>query len=137
MKYIPFLFLLFFSCNKNTKNDAHKNDFEMYEMTEMALLMEKMYHENEVLKSKIINKDDIGSFSNEYLKISSATMTETSDNDSIYKIYANIYIENQQKIYLEKGLEKENFNKMVDACIICHEVKCKGPIERIKKLYIK
>jgi hypothetical protein len=64
-------------------------------------------------------------------------MTDPSENDEFYKQHAQLFIESQEKIYQEKGKEKENFNAMVNACISCHEVKCTGPIVRIKKLYIK
>ncbi len=140
MRIITIIFLSFFvfSCkNEKNKKETKEKDFQMYEMTEMALLMEKMYHENESLKSKIINNDSLGSFSKDYKIIFSAKMTEPSDNDDFYKEHAQLFIESQQKIYIEKGKEKENFNNMVNSCISCHEMKCTGPIVRIKKLYIK
>ena len=140
MRIITIIFLSFFvfSCkNEKNNNETKQKDFQMYEMTEMALLMEKMYHENESLKSKIINNDSLGNFPEDYKTIFSAKMTEPSDNDDFYKEHAQLFIESQQKIYIEKGKEKENFNNMVNACISCHEMKCTGPIVRIKKLYIK
>lgn len=139
MKNLVFAFLcLLISCNSDKKQEkTTQKDFEMYEMTEMALLMERMYHENEALKSKIIKNQSLGEFPDAYQTILSATMTDPSENDDFYKKHAKLFIESQQKIYLEKGKEKENFNAMVNACITCHETKCTGPIVRIKKLYIK
>ena len=49
-----------------------------------------------------------------------------------------LFLETQKDIYKQKDevSQKKSFNKMVDACIQCHEVKCQGPIDRIQKLYI-
>lgn len=35
-----------------------------------------------------------------------------------------------------KANKKKEFNLLIDNCINCHEEVCKGPIRRIKKLYI-
>lgn len=139
MKKLVFLLaFLFISCNSEKKQEkSEEKVFEMYAMTEMALLMEKMYHENEALKIKIINKEELGEFPVAYKTIFSAKMTDPSENDQFYKQHAQLFIDSQEKIYQEKGNEKENFNAMVNACISCHEVKCTGPIMKIKKLYIK
>jgi hypothetical protein len=129
---------LLISCNTEKKQEKKtEKEFQMYEMTEMALLMEQMYNENKALRTKIINEDSLGDFPQKYQNIFSAVMTEPSENDEFFKNYAQLFIESQKKIHQEKGKEKENFNAMVNVCISCHDVKCTGPIVRIKKLYIK
>ncbi|MFY7810278.1 MAG: hypothetical protein ACOVQ2_00965 [Flavobacterium sp.] len=136
--YIFFIVILLVSCNtKVNESKSNEKEFEMYEMTEMALLMEKMFHENESLKSKIINQENLGKFPDTYQTIFTANMTDKAENDDFFKEHAKLFIESQENIYKEKGKEKENFNLMVNACVKCHEVKCTGPIVRIKKLYIK
>lgn len=137
-----------FSCqNKEVKipenKEACSNDsvkekkFEMYEMSEMASLMEQMYAHNQQLRLRIVKGDTIGKFPEFFNKIYTAKFTTPSDNDAFFKENADKYIAAQKLIYSDTENVKENFNKGVDACVTCHQGKCGGPIPRIKKLYIK
>lgn len=133
-----------FSCKNNgeekcepKKASASGKKFEMYEMSEMALLMEQMYVDNERLKARIVKGDTIGKFPNHFLKIHEAVMTDRQENDAFFKEQAANFIKAQELIYQDPVNAKEHFNNGIDACIKCHEVKCGGPIPRIKKLYIK
>lgn len=119
------------------KDSAKAKKFEMYEMTEMAMLMEQMYADNQRLKERIQKGDTIGKFPNHFLKIHSAVMTDPKENDAFFKEKANAFINAQELIYKDPKNAQKHFNDGVDACIQCHEVKCAGPIARIKKLYIK
>jgi hypothetical protein len=145
---LSFSVLLLISCqNKQTEktedkeacaNDSVKEKkFEMYEMSEMALLMEQMYAHNQQLRLRIIKGDTVGKFPEFFNKIYTAKFTTPSDEDTFFKENADKYIAAQKLIYSETENVKENFNKGVDACITCHKGKCGGPIPRIKKLYIK
>ena len=133
------------SCQKKVDKESCSSDsisqdndkFEMYQMSEMATLMEQMYVDNTRLKQRIIKGEKIGAFPEHFLKIHTATFTDESDNDTFFKQQANKYIEAQQLIYSDSTNAKEHFNAGVDACLKCHEQKCGGPIPRIKKLYIK
>ncbi len=141
MKYfliIIFSFALLSCSNKSENNkNSDKTEFEMYNMSEMAALMEQMYIDNERLKQKIINADSLGSFPEHFLKIHNAVMTDAEDNDAFFKEQAQLFLDAQHKIYENKKNTTENYNKAIDACINCHRVKCTGPIPKIKKLYIK
>ncbi len=143
MKYfVLILSVLFISCNKNKTEEENstsekpKADFEMYEASEMAALMEQMYVHNKQLREKIIKKDSLGELPKYFLKISEATMTKGKDRDDFFNNKAGFFLKTQSEIYDSKNTKK-SFNTMVDACISCHEVKCGGPIARIKTLYIK
>jgi len=147
MKYctstLLLLVTLLFSCknNEQTENAAAPKDlkekkFDMYEMSEMALLMEQMYVDNERLKERIKNGDTIGSFPSHFITIHEAVMTDKQENDAFFKEQAAKFIEAQKLIYEDPKNAKQHFNAGIDACIQCHEVKCGGPIPRIKKLYI-
>jgi hypothetical protein len=132
---------LCFSCRNSeelvsTEKKLEK-EFDMYEMSEMAILMEQMYVDNEQLRQRIKTGDSIGEFPDHFLKIHSAVMTEEQENDAFFKAQTANFIKSQEMIYEDPKNAKEHFNKSVDACIQCHEVKCGGPIPRIKKLYIK
>lgn len=113
-----------------------KKEFKMYEMSEMAGLMEQMYAENMQLKQRIAKGDTIGNFPQHFLNIHSSVMTDESDNDAFFKEQAKVFIEAQGRIYKDSLNAKKHFNDAVSACVKCHEQKCEGPIPRIKKLYI-
>lgn len=143
---IVFIASLFvFSCAKKEEAKTEdikavsekKKDFEMYEMSEMAALMEQMYVDNQRLKERIAKGDTIGQFPQHFLKIHKAVMTDDKENDAFFKEQAAKFIKAQELIYNDPANAKEHFNNGVDACVRCHEVKCGGPIPRIKKLYIE
>lgn len=138
--------LLFAACEKKeaAKTEAvveekqpAKKEFKMYEMSEMAALMEQIYVDNQRLKDRIIKGDTIGQFPQHFLKIHGSVMTDPSENDAFFKEQAGKFIDAQEKIYKDPANAKKHFNDAVSSCVACHEQKCEGPIPRIKKLYIK
>lgn len=114
-----------------------KKEFKMYEMSEMAALMEQMYVDNQRLKERIVNGDTIGNFPKHFLNIHASVMTDESDNDAFFKKQAAKFLKAQELIYKDSLNAKKHFNEAVSSCVACHEQKCEGPIPRIKKLYIK
>lgn len=124
---------------EESKPDASKEGsrFEMYQMSEMAMLMEQMFADNQRLKEEIEQGKTLGEMPDHFRKIHSAAMTDPSENDDFFKEKAEVFLVSQQKIYSDSANAKEHFNASVKACIDCHQVKCVGPIARIKKLYIK
>ena len=144
---ILFAIFTIFSCSKKEevkpvvkKEVPEKSDskeFEMYEMSEMAALMEQMYVDNQRLKERIKNGDTIGEFPSHFLKIHKSAMTDESENDTFFKEQAAVFINSQKLIYEDPKNAKEHFNAGVSACVACHQVKCAGPIPRIKKLFIE
>lgn len=125
--------------NAPSKLPAEKNStFKMYEMSEMAALMEQMYVDNLRIKEAIEKKDvNFGEFPALHNAIFSAALTDPSDRDAFFDSQARLFIQIEQQFYQnQQRTSKENFNKIIDSCISCHEKKCGGPIVRIKKLYI-
>jgi len=114
-----------------------KKEFKMYEMSQMAALMEQMYVDNQRLKERIISGDTIGTFPKHILNIHTFVMTDEDDNDAFFKEQAARFIKAQQLIYSDPANAKQHYNDAVSSCVHCHEGKCEGPIPRIKKLYIK
>jgi hypothetical protein len=141
MKYTLVLFLLvLIGCaQKEAKQECKlpkKKVLTMYKMSEMSALMEQMYAENQQLKARILKGEKIGEFPNHFLKIHQAIMTDSTENDAFFKEQAQLFIAAQAQIYKDPKNAQAHFNAGVDACIQCHQVKCAGPISRIKKLYI-
>lgn len=141
-KLFVFLAVIFFSsCNSKKEEIKDKTvdnseEFEMYQMSEMAALMEQMYVDNERLKERIIKGNTVGQFPQHFTKIHEAVLTDETDKDAFFKEQAAKFIKAQELIYEDPKNAKEHFNNGVNACIECHQVKCGGPIPRIKKLYI-
>lgn len=141
-----FIFFHFFSCQHksdvaseslDTKDStAVSKKFDMYELSEMSLLMEQMYVENQRLRDRIINGDSLGEFPVYFEKIHFATMTDDDDSDAFFRVHADEFIQLQKEVHENPDSAKTNFNKAIQACITCHEVKCGGPIPKIKKLLI-
>lgn len=137
--------LILASCKKEVEDvkavpqekASAKKEFKMYEMSEMAGLMERMYAENMQLKHRIAAGDTVGNFPQHFLEIHASAMTDESDNDAFFKEQAAKLIKAQELIYKDSLNAKKHFNDAVSACVKCHEQKCEGPIPRIKKLYIK
>ena len=133
-----------FSCQKNEKapkeekcTPAKEKKLEMYQMSEMAALMEQMYVDNLRLKKRILKGEPIGEFPEHFLKIHTAKFTDESENDAFFKEKAALFITAQKLIYSDPTNAKKHFDEGVDACLNCHQKKCGGPIPRIKKLYIE
>lgn len=147
MKKIALIFLglfLTFSCKEKItaeqpesalEDRVNKSAFQMYEMSEMASLMEQMYAHNTQLKERILNGEDLGSYPEAFDKLHSAILTEASDRDAFFNDQAYKFIALQKAIY-EDTEPKKKFNQMVLQCLECHAKKCGGPIPRIKKLII-
>ena len=92
-----FVFFGLLSCQKekqveaNEENTVEKTtdsttteEFEMYEMSEMAALMEQMYVDNQRLKERIMKGDTIGKFPQHFIRIHKAVMTDETDKDAFF-----------------------------------------------------
>lgn len=135
---------LIFGCTKKADeikdactSKTSSSKFKMYSRSEMAVLMEQMYIENLNLKNRIKKGASIGKFPSHFLDIHQAVMTDQSENDAFFKTQAALFIKSQELIYNDPANAKLHFNDGINACVSCHEVKCGGPILKIKKLYIK
>lgn len=139
-------FLFIISCQKKAESidekvdstaTTEKKSFEMYELSEMALLMEQMYVDNQRLKERIEKGEAVGEFPSHFAKIHEAIMTDPTENDQFFKDNAQLFLAAQELIYKDPENAKEHYSNAIQACISCHEVKCSGPIPRIKKLQLK
>lgn len=118
------------SCSNNEK------EFEMYEVSEMASLMKQMAHINEQLRERILSGEELGEFPSNFENILQAQMTQNQEMDDFFKEHAQQFLDAQHQIYGDPENAKEHFNIAIDACVKCHEMKCPGPVSRIKKLKI-
>ena len=140
IRNIVFFFasLLCISCHMDGIKDNVSKEPLMYQPTEMALLMRKMYEVNNVVKKQIINKDSVLPFPDEFSKIHTAVLTDPTERNSEFDSLADLYL-TYQKYLFNAGNDSTvyYFNKSVNTCITCHETRCVGPLPKIKKLLIR
>jgi len=138
-KYLTFflIILLLNSCKSEKEEVKTAAPFEMYETSELALLMEEFYVYNQDLKNQIMNDDVLAKLPSNFDEIHSAKMTKRFERDENFMLFAKMYQENQKSIYnSSKDSLKTNYNLAIQSCIACHKTACTGPIPRIKKLLI-
>jgi len=129
--------LVLLSCNK--KQDKPESNFQqVYEMSEMALLMEGMYTDLNENRVKIIENKSIGEFPQKFEEIHSAEMTETFERTDEFRRWSDSLIQNFHHLYKLDSNRIENYNNVVKTCITCHksDAGCIGPVSRIGKLLI-
>ena len=129
--------IVLLSCNTANNRKQAYEDPVMYQPTEMALLMRKMYEANKALKTQIINKNPLLPFPEEFSTIHTAVLTDPSERDQEFDSLSKVFIE-QQKATFSSNSDSTvyHFNRSVNTCITCHESRCVGPIPKIKKLLI-
>jgi hypothetical protein len=109
----------------------------MYEPSEMTILMRGIHEVNKVVKDQIIKKDSLLAFPEEFKKIFSATLTDSTERDDEFIVLARSFIDLQKMTYTTySDSTVYNFNRSIDNCVECHKTRCPGPIPEIKKLFI-
>ena len=142
--FVLSLLFLCISCKKENQSEEQakpiqtENTFQLYEMSEMAALMEQMYVDNQRIRQRILQGlaiDD--AMPSLHQRLFTAVMTDPSDKDLFFETQAQAFIQVEEAFYANpKEQTKEKFNAIVEACLSCHQKKCGGPIPRIKKLWI-
>lgn len=140
-----FVYLVFpISCKKEEAKEPEKKKSsfnEIYEFSEMALLMEDMYTEMENIRPNVIENKRIGTLPPNLIKIHTAEMTNTFERTFEFERFANLLIQTHKELYDSEPNEKriDLYNNVVQSCLVCHKspVGCDGPIPRIQGLLIK
>lgn len=128
------------SCNSSQDKIivSEKEPLIMAKTSEMANLMNEMYADCESIKQQIIDGNLVSSYPENFDKIHTAALTKPSDRDLSFKTFSEQFLETKKAVFNTTNEEpKIRFNNAINACISCHNVKCVGPIQRIKKLLIK
>lgn len=139
---------LFISCQQGNKKENRtsiatekqedSSPFQLYELSEMAALMEQMNVDNQRIRNKILEGITIeDSMPSLHYRLLTAVLTDPSDKDLFFETQARSFLQIEEAFYSDPNQQtKEKFNAIVQACISCHQKKCGGPIPRIKKLLI-
>ena len=132
------LALVLLGCKNTQEEPKEKKELVMAERSEMALLMNEMYAFNESIKQQIIEGTLSTSYPDKFDNIHSAVLTNPSARDLNFESFSKLFLEAQKQIFESPQEELIlRYNNSINACISCHNVKCVGPIPRIKKLLIK
>lgn len=135
------------SCNSSGTSDSDINSKasktekfvpDMYDASEMTLLMRSMYYVNEEIKKTIVVGNTPNKFPKDFLNIFKAKLTDNKPYNDTFIAYSKVYIDNVRAIYDSTSnipLGKR-YNNAINSCISCHTTECVGPIPRIKKLLI-
>lgn len=137
--FLLLISLCLLSCNSEKKEIKKELVFDMYEPSEMSLLMNRMYEINERIKKDIMEGKKPEDFPLEFLKIHTAELSDFKQRNETFESFSKLFVEKERDIFETSSNEeaKVRFNQAVNLCISCHKTECTGPIPRIKKLLIK
>jgi len=128
------------SAHEEPKQKKESKTLEMYEESELASLMRKMYDDNLMLKERIEKGEIPESFPEDFYNIHTAIATKGMIHDTAtFNALAQQYLANMKKITEASG-EKEAkiaYNEMVMTCASCHQIYCQGPLAKIRRMAIK
>ena len=104
----------------------------------MAALMLLMYETNANNKKLILEGKQPAKFPEEFLKIHSAKLTDSTDRTAGFKTFSDFYLNNMKQVF-ESPQDSliVKHNTTINSCIACHQTTCIGPIPKIKKLLIQ
>lgn len=134
----------FIACNSEKvvepteASDSEKKELIMYEDSELALLMRKMYKDNLEIRSQIIDGKIPESFPQDFYTIHTAVPTDPKSSNGTFKSLAKLYLENMAEITeaQDEKTAKVAYNTMISTCASCHQIYCQGPLPKIRKMII-
>lgn len=137
--FLCFCFLL--SCNTKEKQEktTGKKVYDMYEPSEMAILMNQMYAHNLKIKNEIIAGKIPTEFPQDFLNIHTAELSDFKSRSERFQSFSTLFVNAEKDVFNTESNTpiEDRFNNAVGLCISCHQTECTGPISRIKKLLIK
>ncbi|MHB0754645.1 hypothetical protein [Polaribacter sp. M15] len=132
------LFICVLSCVDKKENKVIIQENKAYQQSEMAALMLNMYQVNLENKKLILEGKSPEKYHQEFSKIHTAKLTDSTDRNAAFKGFSDFYLKNYKMLFeTPKDSLKFSHNKTINSCIACHKTTCIGPIPKIKKLLIK
>ena len=136
--FYVFIFLVSLASCEKEKSKKKTEEFIIPKQSEMAALMNEMFHESELIKQKVLKGETPENFPERFLKIHTATLTDPSDRNDEFKAFSDVYLANFERVFeASKDSLQAQYNTAINSCIACHKTTCIGPIPRIKKLLIQ
>lgn len=140
-----FFGLLYIGCAEQEQEKSEHKKKEsafnnLYEQSEMAVVMVDMYEFLEENRKRILASEPMEELPEFFDKLHTAEMGEDYNRDAIFKGYSDTFITNVTLLHSSENTDKVKlFNNTVNSCVACHTsgASCMGPIPRINKLLIK
>lgn len=138
---VSFLLLSCSGKEEDVKKEKSSSYQEIYEFSEMALLMEKMYETLNKERELVVSGVEMGEFPVEFKKIHTAKLSDGFDRTEEFMRFSDMYLKNLNDLYDASPQDPNRkllFNNVVNSCITCHksDAGCMGPVSRIGKLLI-
>lgn len=132
------LFISILSCVDKKENKVIIQENKAYQQSEMAALMLSMYQVNLENKKLILEGKFPEKYHQEFSKIHTAKLTDSTDRNAAFKGFSDFYLKNYKMLFeTPKDSLKFSHNNTINSCIACHKTTCIGPIPKIKKLLIQ
>ena len=132
---LPLILLVILSIFLYKEDGIFASSNYMPQDSELALLMRKIHADAKVMRSDLINEDRDLVYDPSIEFILNASPTRPSVQGPDFEAFSKYYIQKTQEL-VENG-DEEDYNKMVESCIACHQEFCPGPIKTINKLRIR
>jgi cytochrome c556 len=138
----------FFGCQQNAGEKASRNtagekektakELEMYQPSELAQLMRRMYEENLALRDTLLAGKLPATFPKNFQRIHSAPSTSGEHEEATFKALAQRYTRHYDSLKKAPNprAAKAAYNGMVQTCAACHQNYCRGPLGKIKRMRI-
>lgn len=124
--------------DRNAEKKASADSLEMYQASELALLMRKMYDENLALRADLKAGNLPQSFPEDWRRIHTAEATDPGEINETYRALADKYLKHIEEMTAaqDRAAAISAYNEMVATCASCHQIYCQGPLAKIRKLRI-
>lgn len=127
-------FIIWIACNTE---DPKRKMINPNGDSELAILMRDMFDEGMLVKQRVINGEE-PAMKLAYHHINTAAPTVEGKTATIeYKLFAKAYEASVERFKNASGADRVSaYQNMVDNCMNCHNSICRGPMVRIKKMYL-
>jgi len=135
----------FIACHNSAKEPAgsetagKEKEFDMYEVSELAFLMDKMYEDNLRIGEDIRQGHIPETFPEDFYNIHTATVSAGMKiNRETFNALAKQYLSNMEAITKAKDVRQAKiaYNEMIMTCASCHQIYCQGPLNKIRNMTI-
>lgn len=128
------------SCGDNSKSktgntdDCEKPVMDPNEVKPMAMMMRTMANFCDTMRLKINKGELVDSVHFPLMPFRSAEPTDSSVLEQLFFDNATMFENAWHKLMRDKINQKENYTLVINACVLCHNSYCSGPLRRINKL---
>ncbi|MBR9861107.1 hypothetical protein GYB22_10255 [bacterium] len=126
---------IMYSCSSRdaAKSNSEETEPEMYEASEMSLLMRDMVEFSKAAKSALEQGKEIGSVPAHFYDLKKKKATRDEQEDEAFQAMADQYLKSL------KGIDRGDssayyYNLSISNCKTCHSSYCGGPMAVISKL---